>query len=201
MLGRDFDGDEHSFTAEERNNLVFANNRIYKHKVLRINYTTYDLRRAQDSLNSRTHADFMTLSHEDDTSDHKSFPYWFGRIIGIFHTVVQYYGAGTYPTEPQRFEFLFVRWFGRDLTYRAGWKARRLHRIGFVDADDDTAFGFLDPQEVIRGVHLIPAFHHGRTATLLPPSPTARTPSEEDEDWCYYYVNMWVPALSMNASN
>ena len=52
------------------------------------------------------------------------------------------------------------------------------------------AFGFLDPKEVIRGVHLIPTFHHGRTTTLLPPSITARVPSEKDEDWYYYYVNM-----------
>ena len=192
MHERDFDGDEHGFTAEERSNLIFANNRIYKHKVLRVNYTTYDLRRAQDSLNSRTHADFMTLSHEDDIPDHKRFPYWFGRIIGIFHAVVQYNGPGstTRSMEPQRLEFLFVRWFGRDMSYRGGWKSRRLHRIGFVGADDDMAFGFLDPQEVIRGVHLIPTFHHGRTTTLLPPSITARVPSEKDEDWYYYYVNM-----------
>ena len=52
------------------------------------------------------------------------------------------------------------------------------------------AFGFLDPQEVIRGVHLIPTFYHGQTTTLLPPSITARVPSEKDEDWYYYYVNM-----------
>ena len=101
LLGHDFDGDERSFTAEERNNLIFANNRIYKHKVLRVNYTTYDLHRAQDSLNSHTHADFMTLSHEDDLPDHKRFPYWFGRIIGLFHTVVQYHGPGSQTMEPQ----------------------------------------------------------------------------------------------------
>jgi hypothetical protein len=132
----------------------------------------------------------MTLSHEDDIPDSKKFPYWFGRIIGIFHTLVKYRGPGPHSMEPQCFEFLFVRWFGRELGHRGGWKSRRLHRIGFVDADDDTAFGFLDPQDVIRGVHLIPAFEYGRTTALLPPSPTARAPSEKDEDWLCYYVNM-----------
>ena len=132
----------------------------------------------------------MTLSHEDDLPAHKRFPYWFGHIIGIFHTVVQYREAGSQKMEPKHFEFLFVRWFGRDLSYHGGWKSRRLHRIGFVDGDDDAAFGFLDPREVIHGVHLIPAFNHGRTTMLLPPSPTAHSLSEKDEDWQYYYVNM-----------
>jgi len=49
--------------------IVFANNWIYEHKVLCINYTTYNLCCGQDPLNSRTHADFMTLSHEDNKDD------------------------------------------------------------------------------------------------------------------------------------
>ena len=44
--------------------MTFVGNR---HKVIRINHTTYDGRLNQDSLNPRTHADFMVLAHEDDT--------------------------------------------------------------------------------------------------------------------------------------
>jgi hypothetical protein len=73
LLGQQYDGVEVSFTPEERNSVMFVNNRIYKHKVMRVNYATYDLRRAQDSLNSRTHPDIMVLSHEDDGTH----PYWF----------------------------------------------------------------------------------------------------------------------------
>jgi len=59
--------------------VTFLNNRIYSHKVLRVNYTTYDMRREQDSLNPRTHPDIMVLSqepkmHEDGTPEH---PYWY----------------------------------------------------------------------------------------------------------------------------
>jgi hypothetical protein len=57
----------------------------------------------------------------------------------------------------------------------------------FVDSLDPEAFGFLDPGEVIRGVHIIPAFAHGRTSDLLGPS-ISRQPAENDKDWLYYYV-------------
>ena len=80
-------------------------------------------------------------------------------------------------------------WFGCDLKHYRGWRNKRLHRIGFINGDDDAAFGFLDPQEVIRGVHLIPAFHYGWTHKLLPPSRIAHPDSDKDKDWQYFYVN------------
>ena len=70
-------------------------------------------------------------------------------------------------------DLLWVRWFGRELGYASGWDTRRLHRLGFIPHDQPDAFGFLDPADVIRGIHLIPAFAHGH-----------------DEEWVYYYVNM-----------
>lgn len=86
---------------------------------------------------------------------------------------------------------LWVRWFGHDLDAPGGFQTRHLHRVGFVDFEDPNAFGFLDPNVVIRVVHLIPAFACGRTSDLLLPS-LARKANEDDEDWRYYYVNMYV---------
>ena len=157
-----------------------------------MNYTTYDLRRAQDSLNPRTHADFMTLSHEDDPETQDQFPYWFGQIIGIFHAMVVYTGPSSQSLDPQHMEFLFVRWLRCNLNHHGGWKTKCLHRIGFVDGNDDTSFGFLDPQEIIQAVHLIPAFHYGRTPDFLPPSNFAHPPSDNNEDWQYFYVNQYA---------
>jgi hypothetical protein len=188
LLNRDYDGDEYDFTDQERQDVTLLNNRMYRHKVLRVNYTTYDCRRAQDSLNPRTHSDIMVLAHEDDNERDKH-PFWYARVIGIFHVFVRHIGPKSTNRDTQRMDFLWVRWFGRDLKYQAGWKAKRLHRLGFLDSDDPFAFGFLDPKEVIRGSHLIPAFAHGRTADLLPPS-IARQPSEDDEDWNNYHVGM-----------
>jgi hypothetical protein len=90
-------------------------------------------------------------------------------------------------------DFLWVRWFGEEPgRYRYGIRHARLPKIGFVEADDQYAFTFLDPAQAIRGVHLIPAFWEGRTSELLPTRKSmARilTPEEED-DWVNYYVNM-----------
>ncbi|KAF8874231.1 hypothetical protein BD779DRAFT_1476607 [Infundibulicybe gibba] len=194
LLDREYDGDEDDYTSAERNTITFVGNRLYRHKVLRVNYTTYDLRRAQDSLNTRNHGDIMVLSREDgDTDGNKPHPYWYARIVGIFHAMVRHSGPLSCSSEPQHMEFLWVRWFGRDLTHKSGWKARRLHRVGFIDSNEDPegAFGFLDPNEVIRGVHLIPAFAHGRTTSLLAPS-IIRPPREKNKDWLYYYVGMFA---------
>ncbi|KAI0946754.1 hypothetical protein AcW1_010125 [Taiwanofungus camphoratus] len=47
---------------------------------------------------------------------------------------------------------LWVRWFGHDLDAPGGFQTRHLHRVGFVDFEDPNAFGFLDPNVVIRVV-------------------------------------------------
>ncbi|KAF8225609.1 hypothetical protein L208DRAFT_1208384, partial [Tricholoma matsutake] len=41
------------------------------------------------------------------------------------------------------------------------------------------------------GVHLIPAFAHGKMDGLLGPS-IACPLKDEDQDWQYFYVNMFV---------
>ncbi|KAG5633705.1 hypothetical protein DXG03_006764 [Asterophora parasitica] len=155
---------------------------------MRVNYTGYDVRRGQDSLNARgNHADILTLSPEGD-GDH---PFRYGRVIGIFHVDV-FQNTVTVPSMPPTpfsKEVLWVRWFDTDKSYRAGFKHRRLYRIHFVPADSPGAFGFLDPDEVIRGCHLIPAFEHGSTKEWMPGHSISREDDELD-DWKYFYVNM-----------
>lgn len=189
-----YNGDEDEFTDDERRRVHIVQDKLYRHKVLRVNYTTYDVRRAQDSLNPRTHADVMVLTHEDD-SRNSWHPYWFARIVGVFHVNVKLLNKDfTVPPGilAKRFDVLWVRWFGQDPSARSGWKARRLPRVGFVDATDPNGsppFGFLDPAVVIRGVQMMPGFAHGRTSGLLGPS-IVRQPAEKDGDWQFYYVGM-----------
>jgi len=129
----------------------------------------------------------MVLSHEDEETD--PHPYWYARVVRIFHVFVQFTDPATSPTKIQRMDVLWLRWFGRNLELKSGWATKRLHQVGFLNSDNPDAFGFLDPHDVIRAVHMIPSFVYGRTATLLGPS-DVRQPSEGDEDWAYYYINM-----------
>jgi len=165
--------------------LVIIGNHLYRHKVLRVNYTTYDGRLRQDSLNPRNHADFMTLSHETDVAN--PHPYWYGRIIGIFHVRVRYFQPGRYAPEIQHIPFLYVRWFGCDTSFPSGFKHKRYPQIGFDDPEH--AFTFLDPDQIIRGAHLIPGFAYDKSLAALGPS-LACLPSDKDQDWLYFYVNM-----------
>ncbi len=77
LLGHRYDGDELNFSSADRRNVLIMNNgTIYQHKVLRVNYTTYDLRRGQDSLNPRIpgHADVMVLSPENEGENEDPHP-------------------------------------------------------------------------------------------------------------------------------
>ena len=147
-------------------------------------------------MNPRTHADVMVLSRENSEDKEKRHPYWYARIIGIFHTNVRHVGPTSKCSDPQKTEFLWVRWLSRDTGYQTGWNTCRLHHVKFTDHN---SFGFLNPKEVIHGVHLLPAFAYGWTSGFLAPS-IARQPSEEHEDWKYYYVNMYVNSLCLVAS-
>lgn len=178
-------GEEGEFSNEERNSVFFQHERIYKHAVMRVNYTTYDVRREQDYLNPRTSKrDIMVNSNEDTPTGAVSHPFWYARVLGIFHAQVQVRGPDGL-SAPQHMEFLWVRWLGLDDSFTGGWSTRRLDRIGFVEHTDAEAFGFLDPSCVLRATHLVPAFAHGRTPDLCPPS-LAR---DDEGDWEYFYVN------------
>ncbi|KAF8238282.1 hypothetical protein L208DRAFT_1497983, partial [Tricholoma matsutake] len=161
---------------------------IYSGKVLHINYTSYDICRDQDSMNPRTHCDVMVLSTEMGPGAH---PYWYARVLGIFHAKVIHIGPEAQNHSIQHMEFLWVRWFGMEPGYRWGFKTARLPKIGFIPDTDEGAFGFLDPSLVIRGCHLVPCLANGHTSGLLHTSTlTAACRPDESEDWANYYVMM-----------
>lgn len=192
ILGSAYDGDERDFTPSERNHVIIKNHSIYNHQVIQVNYTTYDIRRAQDFINLTTGNSFFMVLGSENEAHKEPHPYWYGRIIGIYHAEVIYTGPESRSFEPQIMEFLWVRWMGRDpnTNYHAGWTARQLPRIGFVYYEDEAAFGFLNPSLILRAVHLIPCFSSGRTKELLPQRSLCRLPNEKDEDWDMFYVNM-----------
>ena len=194
LLHNDFDGDETKFSDEERNTVRIINNQFYSAKVLRVNYTTYDMRRDQDSMNPRTHCDVMVISPESEEGAH---PFWYARVLGVFHAKVLHTGHAAQNHSIQHIEFLWVRWFGVEPDYTSGSRVSRLPKIGFVPDTDEGAFGFLDPSLVLRGCQLIPAFAGGRTSNYLQTSSlTAAHHPEETDDWANYYVIMYVSPLN-----
>lgn len=101
ILSRLTESSDSEFTSSERNRLMFRNDRIYQHHTLRINYTRYDMRRdSWDTINPRTRSDIMLLAGEEEESSH---PYWYARVIGIFHATVALIGG-----EWQDIDFLWV---------------------------------------------------------------------------------------------
>ena len=74
--------------------------------------------------------------------------------------------------------------------YCHGFHHACLPKIGFVESTDPYAFTYLNPAQIIRGVHVTPAFSEGRTKDLLPVTKSVAqvlNPINED-DWVNFYI-------------
>ena len=95
---------EHLSTLSQ---VIFKGDRIYRHHLFHVNYTTYDVCRAQDTINSRTdHCDIMLLAPLDS-----AHPFLYAHVLGIFHANIIYSGPGSKDYIARRLEILWVRWF------------------------------------------------------------------------------------------
>jgi hypothetical protein len=88
------------FTSADHNKVKILCNTVYFHQILRINFTTYDMRWDQDIINVCTRSDVMVLS-DDEEAD---YPYWHCRVIGIMHVNVREPGG------EGNFEWLDILW-------------------------------------------------------------------------------------------
>ena len=183
LTGREFDADMHEdFTDWDRNTIRFLGGKIYSVRTCRIYYTSYDLQRNWDTINPCSHPDIMVRS---PITEADAEPYWYARVIGIYHAKVW----AENPAIPggkvaRHMNFLWVRWFGEEPGYCSGFCRARLPKIGFVESTDDFSFSFVDPANVVRGCHLIPAFNAGRSTTLLSPSPASQYSSSVESRRC-----------------
>ncbi|KZP26571.1 hypothetical protein FIBSPDRAFT_781724, partial [Athelia psychrophila] len=191
-IGSTYDGDEQVFTSEDHNSIIVVGNRVYSGRTLKVNYTTYDVRRGQDIINPRNNCDVMVASPETSADAHR---FWYARVLGIFYVYICDNSQDSNNRARQRYDFLWVRWFGMVEGHRHGLRVARLPKVGFIKEGDATpAFGFLDPSLVVRACHLIPAFNLGKTTRLLSPTTTttAARAFGELEDWMAFYVNIFA---------
>lgn len=168
VCGIEYDGDEHAFSNEDCRCINIKGNHVYLHSLLWVNYTTYNLQCEQDTINPLTQANIMVLSHEDECIH----PYWYAHVVKIFHIMVQSCDdRHSIFSAPSWMNVLFVWWFRHDVNYLSGWQEKRLHRLQFFDQENPSdAFGFIDPNSIVCGVHIIPAFAYGCMNNLLGPS-------------------------------
>lgn len=179
VLDKQQDTDPLSFTSKDRSLLYIRNNRLELRHSMNVYFTTYDLRRGKDRVNMRGRSHVMALSQDGD------HPYIYAQVLGIYRVYVLH---GPTMVDEVKMDVLWVRWFKVDETHRAGWKAKRLHQVKFIPSLEDDAFGFLNPEDVIRGVHLIPGFHHGHRLHSFS-DPTSVWDHEDECDWQTYYIN------------
>jgi hypothetical protein len=115
-------------------------------------------------------------------------PYWYARVLGIYHMEVLLNIEGA--LKKKQVEVLYVRWLAPLTGHQSGMGCARLPKVAFVEDTDSDAFGFLDPAQVIRSAHLIPAFSSGRGTTSLRYGKSFARQSGELDDWEAYYVGM-----------
>ncbi|KIK31832.1 hypothetical protein CY34DRAFT_102674, partial [Suillus luteus UH-Slu-Lm8-n1] len=176
---------DYTFTDDERNSVIIADNRLYSIQTMQVHYMTYNLRREYDAINPRTHPDVMVLSGETKPEH----PYWYARVLGIYCMDVWLNVEGG-PIKWHHMEVLYVRWLAPLSNHQSGMNCARLPKIAFVEESDRDAFGFLDPGQVIRGAHLIPAFAAGRGTSSLREGKSFARQCGDTNNWEAYYVGM-----------
>jgi hypothetical protein len=173
--------------AIDPNRIFFKSDRMYQHHLLRVNYTTYDVRRSQDLINPATlRRDIMMLASDRDAeNDH---PFWFARVLGIYHVNVVYAEPGMLDYTSQRFDFLWVRWFQSHGKTSASWQEYRLDTVSFPPVAHQDSFGFVDPKDVLRGCHIIPRFRHGKVHS---DGVSLSRCANDARDWTRYAINRY----------
>ncbi len=172
--------------------LIITGEHIYEHKVLWINYTSYDLHHKQDIINPQTSSDVMMFTPKDK---HEAHPYWYARVIGIYHVLVHDKNNSNNANVSKQIDFLWVQWYGFDREYRSGFRTKQLHQVGFLNAEEGGTFGFIDPNDVLCSVHLLLTFVLDTTNVFLEGPSITRCLDEGDEDYERYYVNLYVYLL------
>ena len=185
----------HSTIGSESVNLnhdtvFFQKDTMYQHSILHINYMTYDVRRSQDIFNPKTdHCDILLLSPRPVVGHQ----YQYARIIGIYHVNLIYNNPTTHQYCTQRMEFLWVRHFKHldNSPVQKGWKAACLDQLQFIPMDNQAAFGFVDPAQVVRACHLIPRFSLGQEHVQVDGSlgKSQSQCAKDSKDWKVYYAN------------
>ncbi|KAF8668537.1 hypothetical protein RHS04_08963 [Rhizoctonia solani] len=150
-----------------------AQERMYWHNTLQVNYTSYDILRQQDSLSPTSHQCFALLPTKADQHPDKH-PFVYAKILGFIH----------------------VRWLHYDYNQPGGWEHHKLDQLHYQmcrnNQDILDAFDFIDPKDILCATHLIPNFQAGKTPEYIPCFHSFAHNHTKGTDWSAYYVNRFV---------
>ena len=177
--------------------VVLQHSKIYSHKTLRMNYTTYNIRREQDVIHiDSTHCNILLLNQRYTKDNrNKEHPYLYGMTLGVFHANVAY--VGPLPENADRgramefgrVDFVWVHWYD----YLGSKDAFSLDRVSLCSLTSPVALDFVDPQDILRGVHLIPDFSLGKSTA---PPPRFCFSRKTHDVWKAYYINRYESRTS-----
>ena len=175
--------------------ILFKGNRMYEHRVIRFRYTTYDVRRSEDVVNPNTPHCYVMMHSNNSEEPFNTSPFLYAQVLGIYHVNAAYVGPGMRNNSTNRYDFLWVRWF--DLVPEASSYSSTIHHAYKLDvltfpsmsATKCDAFGFVDPNNVLHGCHIIPQFSKG----LCYPNRKGLSKLAQDKnEWRQYFISRWL---------
>jgi hypothetical protein len=173
------------FNSDDWHAVLFKDDRLYQPDIMWVRYMTYDVRRDQVVIHPGTsHCNVSVLKPTTSPSEH---PFWNARVLGIYHVNAIYAGADFIDYNPRRLDFLWVRWC-KEVAI-GDWISGRLDRVSFSPMANSGSFGFLDPANVLRGCHIIPAFSQGPVHS---DGSGISCFAQDSNDWQSYYGNQCV---------
>ncbi|KAG9081233.1 hypothetical protein FRC06_005704 [Ceratobasidium sp. 370] len=165
--------------------LSFLNDRMYVHATLRINYTSYDVHRQHDVVNTHLACQFILLPN-DTTNNPSNHLFLYAKVLGIYHAKVMFCDCPL-----KRMDFVWVRWLEYDKEEPGGWEAGCLDHVHYGQYRNDTelleAFDFIDPRHIVRACHLIPDFDAGDVQDSV-----SLTCDTKEGDYEYHAVNRFI---------
>ena len=169
-----------------RNFVFFKRETLYQHKTVRFNYTTYDMRRGTDIVKPEgPRCNIMLLANHTSGSNSSNLHHFiYARVLGVYHAEVIYTRPGMQNFEARTFQMLWVRWYEIVDPGSSGWDSSTLDMLRFPPLCQDNSFGFVDPEVVLRGCHILPAFDKGKREYNVNVSRSAR----DNKDYLLYYV-------------
>ena len=177
IFNRQYDTEQPTFTGKDHNKLYISKDHLDQWYMMKIYYTTYDLRRGKETVNMKNQSHIMTLSQDGEHL------YTYAQVLSMFKLDVLH---GPTMADEVRMDVLWVHWFKIDKSYRAGWKAKWLYQLKYVPPLNNSASSFLDPDNIIHGSHVIPGFSLGHwTHSAVNPASVW----DLKNDWEAYYIN------------